>query len=394
MIDAKPRTGRIAVTKADWARPVTASYEFRTSVITAYDGSEQRAALRQEPRMAVGFKTLLGTSGIERHLRDLTTGQADQFIVSMPWRAESLAADASGATLTLANLPFWCAPGEQVILDGATEEVATVQSVSGNTVSLTAEPVGVFRAGDRLFHAAQAWADGTVDFRAHTDSLWEASVEYRINPGVSPIVPLLAPAQFDGRDVFLARPDWRRQPRVSLTAQLQMFDPGRGLFDLRTPVPYSTRQVRLGFTEVSAEAAESLAAFFLRQKGKRGAFYAPAFGGELRARVTAPGGSSNLEIEGPEFRTAYENHPVLDCIHASFPDGSYQINRIAAFQTTLLNDTLLTLTDPWTQDVTSETVLSWCPLWRFAADKLEVKWLTNEVATVEMTLQTLPKETP
>ena len=52
--------------------------------------------------------------------------------------------------------------------------------------------------------------------------------------------------------------------------------------------------------------------------------------------------------------------------------------------------TTLTLGAALAADVTPRTLISWCPLWRFAADRLEVSWRTNEVAEMTFALFSLP----
>lgn len=392
MVQVLDRVGRVAVTKPNWERAVTVDYEFKTEIHSHYDGTEEREALRETARVGLQFNTVLTRPGVERHMADLADDQTGLFVVPTPWRNASLASEAASgqAFVELASVPFWCVAGATVVLsDGVTEEAATVDSVSGSNVVLSDNLSTTFSAGAKLYHAYSARTQDTTRFRAETASLWTGQMRYNVDPGSDPqAYPVASPATFEDREVFLTRPNWREAPNNEFENMLDRLDPGRGRIHLDAPRTDHVLREQLGFNGMTPTETEALIAFFLRHKGRRGAFWMPTATRDITPRIDAASGSNLLEIEGTDFRAAFENSSVYQVLIA-FDGAAYQINRISTFATTASDHTLLTMASNWSFALTPETRLHWLPLWRSATDTLSVEHLTAQVASLGFTLQTV-----
>lgn len=376
------RIGPIPAPRPDWSREVQMGYEFKTSIIEAQDGTEQREALRTTARIEVSFATLLTEAAMHRMQADLTKDQEQLFVLPIRWRQVDVAGQASAA-LTVAELPFWAVAGAKVVLtDEATEEAAEIASVAAGTITLTAAPA--LGSLTRVFHAYSARMSDSLTMNSPIDTIWRGEVEFSVDPGSDPqAAPTLALPQFDTEDLFLDIPNWSREPRTEIVSLRRELDSGRGLTLTDSRLTYNRQTLRLGFTKMSATAVENLIAFFLHQKGKRGSFFAPTHRHDVTPAATILAGSTGFTVAGTDFLLAYENHPVYNVLIANG-----QANRIASMAD-IGGNTVLVMTDPWANDITSSTKVSWCPLWRFATDRLEVNWLTSQVAEIEVSLTTL-----
>lgn len=384
----KQRSGLIPITTPNWKSNVGVDYEFKTTVAASQNGTEQRRALRQTPRVSYEFSTILTEAGVHRHMADLAASQDSLFTVPTPWRWTRIAG-ITGAVVTLAEVPFWVQAGVRLILESATQqEIVTVASVSGSDVTLSAEPGYSFAANDRLWHAGLARAQDKVTLAAQTNTVFDGQVSFALDPGADPLVlPTLARSMHEGKDILAIRPNWQSAPRFEIATSRDLVDFGRGVIGDYNALPYHSRTLRLGYTFTDPRAAEEFLAFFCLCQGKRASFWMPTWTADLTTTNTV---ARNIEVAGTDIYDAYNGSPVYNAIY-----WAGQVNRVSSME--VINsgaDTRLVMADSWSNTIPAGTRLSWCPLWRWATDKLTFEWETNGVAEVSTAFQTLPNEAP
>lgn len=387
----KPRVGNITALQPNWRDGIEVQYQFKTSILTAFDGTEQRAAMRELPRMEVSFEAILLEGMIHRHAADLTKDPDALFVLPLYWRRVAVVS-AAGSTLTLADAPFWLVPGARLVLDGATQEAVTIQSVAGAVVTLQSALVGAFGPGDLALPAVLARVDTETDLRLPTTRVATTSARLIMDPGSDLMVaPVIVPASFRGMDVFTTRPNWAAAPTITFTSGRETFDPGRGRIAAANPLAFTPRTLKLGFSEFTAVKAEAFIAFFLRTKGQRGAFRMPTWQTDMRARIAAAAGTSAIEIEGSDFAEAYAGDPSLDCVSVD-QGGAVTLAKVTSISITAGGHSRLNLADPLPVPIAAGEALSWCPAWRWATDILTVNWRTDEAAELEMAVRTISGE--
>jgi len=386
------RNTLIAVTRPNWSTPVTVEYAFKTSMFTSRNGYEKREAMRENARISVQFVTALKKPGVIRHMQDMAESQTAVFTLPTRWRSAFTAAPTtvSGDTVVLDETPFWCVPGARVVLtDDVTEEAFTVLTVVGTTVTIDGLWTKVFSTGSRLMAAYLARPAEQVEFEAVRSDVWVANVRYDVDPGTDPQpVPASAPVTFEGREVFLNKPNWQAGPRISFAAMREIVDSSRGVIEVSSPTLSNARIETMGYNGMDAAETEDLIAFFLRHKGMRTGFFMPSWTDDIEVAGVSAAAFGKLLVEGIEFKDAYENSTVYNVLIAFWPDGSYQVNRIASMTLVGL-DTELTMVDPWIAEMPSDIRVMFCHHWRFAADVLNVNWITNEVSEMEFAVRTV-----
>lgn len=386
------RYGRVSPLQADWRGSVTETYEFKTEVIEARDGLEQRAALRENPRYTLEHRTLAFKTEIQRYLGDLVEGQHLPFHVPQGWRRVFLSAAAAAPVsgLSVSEVPFWLVPGRRLVISGGGQvEAAEVLSITGNTVALAAALRGTFPAGSTVYAAISARAQDGVDFRAETGTIWQGNVVWEQDPAADPwSAPNETVETYEGFEVFTRKPNWRDRPRLSIQQMREIMDAGRGTVAVSTPTGESQLESRLLFSGFDPATADSLLAFFLRQKGKRGAFWMPTWQQDV---PILSGLGTVTTLAGEDAFFAYSASRVFNTLVARHPDGSYQVNRIASWATTLGN-TSLTMAEPWAAPLTASSLVMWCPMWRFATDRLEIERVTGTVSEMQFSVLSLIQE--
>lgn len=142
--------------RPDWSQPWAESVSYLTEVLSAYDGTEQRRALRAIPRYGCSFR-VLSTSPLETaSLESLLFGWQDRQF-GVPWWPESclLGADVApgdmGLVVDTTDRPSFVAGGLVMLwTDFATWEAFQAESVTSGVIALGSQVTKSWKAGARV----------------------------------------------------------------------------------------------------------------------------------------------------------------------------------------------------------------------------------------------------
>lgn len=386
----KNRVGRIPPIKPNWSSAVTAQYQFLTEIATSRDGSEQRWAHRQNPRVEISMSSMLPSEHIARLQVDVANaGQDDPFIVRAPWRFTTLSGASGASTLDMSPMPFWVVEGARLVVeDDANEEAVVVSSVAGTTATLTGPLTNAFAAGSKVTFAQSGLMEDSVGANALTSVVATGSSLFKLLPGVDPSpVADFVPDTYEGRDVFTWKPNWSRPIEFSYTSVRGQHDFGIGRIHTQSLEGFSRLVEKMFFSRVNRQSAEELLSFFIQKKGQRGSFYCPTRRKDMAPLTQANAGTSTLVIGGTDFFDAYDAHPVWNAVYVDY-GTSYQVNRIVSMVSGGGNSTL-TMADTWANDVLAGHPISWCPVCRFASDTMNMDWITDQVAETALSIITV-----
>ena len=195
---------------------------------------------------------------------------------------------------------------------------------------------------------------------------------------------------YNGREVFLTKPNWANDIPAEILGYLETTDFGRGMVAHFSPIGFNTRRFQPTFMFRDNHAADQFLSFFERNKGMRGEFYMPTWEPDVSLQIGATAGQTRIDVPGVGFLAAYAGSTVYRNIIAFYRDGTHEIKQIAGVAETV-GDTRISLTAAWSRDVNPTTTKLVCllPVSRFSTDDLSLVWVTNQVATAKTTLQTL-----
>lgn len=393
MDGVKRRIGAIAEIRPNWVNPVIEAHEFKTSVITSRNGTEQRDALRQTPRIEVTLRAdTMGDLG-RRVVADVQRFRDSGFHLPIRWRNLTLQGDhAAGATaLTFAeDLPWWIVPGTQLIVEttGA-QELVEVSSLTGRTVTLAAA-MQVAASSASLVSAAWKTRFPKVNklvslVNTHRNSQFDFQVE----PGSLPVGAGPSRANYgahEGYPVFIAKPDWGTSPSLESDDEGSMVDFGKGLRSFTFHRDSITLHYSARYRGMSQAEVDELLGLVYHLRGSQGFVWFPSRMEDHRLVTSASQGENALVIAGDELRTTYNQDRTLTTIAAIWPDGCTQFNRIETVGASG-DDTYLGFVDQWTRPVDETVTLSWGMLGRLLTDRAEVTWLTSEHADITLTFK-------
>lgn len=384
------RNAPIFSPRANWSSGVSAEYDFRTSIITSRDGHEQREAMRQTARQAVTMSALMTRDHITRLRADLTAGHGEEIKVRAEWLGVRTSEDvASGSVLTFEEVPDWVTVDGQIIATTAThEDLLTVTATTATTVTVEESISVAYPEGTMIHKALPVRFPETVNVQASTETVWTANSRFEVIPGRQVETFSAAPLDtFEGRELFMLKPNWRDQPDLSFMQQRDVMDVGIGRDSI---LPYGLAPHYMAqylFSGLKQTRARQIIDFFLRMRGRRNGFWSPIWSREFTPSETEIAGDNTFRVDGDDFRTAYEDSPIYVAMVAIWDDGTYQANRLSSLGGT--TDTDLTFVDDWENPITPETKVYWLPYCRFNSDTIEAQWLTMETCEITMAINTL-----
>lgn len=390
---------RVSPVVPNWRRPYEIEYQFKTEVFTSRSGKEQRRALRTTPRKKLSFEAT-PTFGAFRAFNELMATWHNNTIIlpEVPRQAIlGLPLDAGSAIAQLTETaPDWIVEDATIVLNYRGQyETRRVQSVAGSQVVFTGVSGTDWPVGTKLHPGVSGRLAATIRTRRETNAVAVVQVEMDVTPASEPVVALPdAPASFNGRELFMIRPNWAELPDVTYESDREEIDYDRGRIAIFTPVEFTTRVTRQTFTGRAYEDMNLIREHFERMKGQRGEFYMPTWESDIVPGPLVPAGSNTIRIYGTQFADQYQDSTVFKAVTVQFMDGTVQHNvveDIYSVDDADGQDSVIQVATAWSQDISPENVklASWLLVRRHATDTLTIEWLTNTVGQCQLTVQTL-----
>lgn len=380
----------------NWRNSVNANYEFRTTTLTSRQKREQRIALRDEPRMTFSFLTTVHRDAYQALVREVTQGATEDWWVMDPTTGVGVSAGvpSGGDTITPLVVMPWMTVGRKVVLSaGSRIELFTIDGV-GATLSFEETFTSAWPSWTKINLARRGWLTPSSSMVLPLNNTAEMTVNIEVMPGSDPVeIPEAATAIFNGREVFLKKPNWQETPQDTLEAFREIVDYGKGRIGSFSMADFLPVTRRFTYHGKSRTELESIRQFFLRATGQQGEFYMPTWTEDLSLSASLQAGSREMRVKGAGIYAAYHNDRIRQAIAVHKIDGSWLFQTVAGMRVEG-NDTVITSSDPWSEDLTIGGVRSvcWMPVWRLMSDTLSVEWLTDEKGQVVLTSKMLPDE--
>lgn len=384
----------------NWRQPVNYEYEFKTDIVTSRNGREQRRALRSTPRRKMSYQATPTRTAL-RKFNDLMAAWHNNTIVLPEFtRQRRLSAGAEvGAALVAfdGGTPNWMVPGATVVMVWKDQtEARRITAITPGQLQFSGGSSYEWPVGTKIHPSLAGRFASAMNSKRETNQAGVVSLVLEVTPGSeSPLVMVPpAPLAFNGRELFMEKPNWGSNPDVNYEALRDVIDYGRGRTTIFLPLDYRTRLWRASYVGRDQAAGQRLVNVFLRAKGQRGEFYMPTWEPDIEVGYPALAGSQNLRVYGTAFAADYKGDTVHKAVVALFRDGTYQCNVVQSIYKVNDadgNDSIIQVKDDWVQDVSPLTtkMICWLPVWRFATDLFQIQWDTNTVARCDLTLRTL-----
>lgn len=377
----------------DWSGGFNVRRSFATDIFDSRDDTEQRRAIRVDPRFSVDYRTKPRETEWREATRFLRTYQNRPVIVPDFARWARLTGDSASTdtTLTVSPMPAWAAQGQRLVLCGATTEDVLVESVAGTTITLSDPLAAAWATGSVLRPSFRGLLAGKTRAGRINKSAGDIAVSLDVYPGGEPPRETgTAWASVGSREVFTLEPDFASSPSVDYVWPVENVDFGRGRTAQFRPIDTFQNAFEAEFAGLGTATTAEVEQFFDRMKGRRNAFYMPT--GDSDAVYVSSAASSvtvagfDLVTQFADFDFATYEYGVSVCL----TDGTDLYRRISGV-TLSGSNSVIAVGTAWGTSLTSGNVarISLMPLVRFASDDMTTAWRTPLSSRIRLSFQSV-----
>lgn len=315
---------------------VTERLEWRTDVLSAQDGGEQRLRLRTWPRRTLEHDVLLEERDARTAENLIRAHQADDWHLPLWMDGGPLAVTHPAGAVQL-QLPHPVAGrdyavGRQVLLCSATDpyrtELADVAVLGVDDLTLDQPLVSSWPAGSLVMPVRSARLSASLDLRRFTGGAWYGRLGWTLT-GLHPWTEA-AETDYRGYPVCELASNWDVDPQMTLARELRTIDN-----ELAPPwwrsdvtVPDTTQTVRWAVEERAW--IDALRQWFYARRGRQRAFWYASGMRDLVLRATVAAQAITLVIERCGYAEHIQQGVGRRDICVQLVDGSRLLRRITA----------------------------------------------------------------
>lgn len=368
----------------NWGEGIVERLEWRTDVMQAYRGEEQRRALRIEPRQSLEFSVT--ASSADRRLMEATLWNWGARTWALPlWYdgVELSASAAVGATLLPADPSQRSfVVGELVMLTSGnvrTVEVAEIAAV-GSTITLARPLQQSWPAGTRVYPARSARIVNAAKLSRFTGLDTSLRLQWEMAdpmPGTASASPT-----YRSIPVLEAAPQWAEDPSLEFERKVFVLDAGTGpvLLEDEADIPLTTQRMRYTLTDRAAIDTWRQRLYALR--GKQGPVWVPTWADDMTMVATAASTDINLDVEWCGYTKYLQADTNRQDVRIQLANGSVIYRRILSASEVSSTVERLSLDSAVGVTINPADVvqISFMSLTRSDSDTHELAWFTGEVA--------------
>lgn len=384
--------------KPNWGQPVNESYEWKTDIIRARNGKEQRRTLRMVPRRA--FEYQFHAVGREARLaEDMLWGWHNKNFLVPVWNDPAkLTSDVSAGALALPcatdTLSFAVNQMAVIYQDTFNYEIVQVNSVQPTQLLLKYRTQKQWSAGVRVFPAVIGHFATSVPTQRYTSEVLTGQVIFSTSPDQtnSGLPVAAASVTYDGLEVLTSKPNWGQQMQNDFTREFFTTDAGTGPIAYYNKEAYSRMVRPYTFLLKNRTDVDNFRAFLQRMSGQAKACWIPSWHSDFKVIGDIAAVANTITVEGTEFFELVGLDTSRDRIMLRLTDGTYFFRRITGVSVNSGN-TVLTIDSQLGQlvqnsRITALHILLRC---RLASDKVIIPWRTDRVADPQLTFTTIPQ---
>lgn len=379
--------------RVNWDSPYEVEIEFRTDIFVSRNGKEQRRAQRRKPRKRITYQSIFDNKQLRKYNAIIASRQTRTFTIPEETKTVKLAASAATGTDTLVfdTVPEWVVPNYNymLLLDNR-REIVRVDSVSGNTVSLVGNLQNDWLIDDYLVPVHTVRTSTNISAPLVTNTVSIVNQTWEVEPTTEPFEQNSIQYDFyEGYPVFNENHNWLSSLSVEKNYNREEVDFGKGRVRYYTPIDFPNQVRGLSLLTESLSRIESIKTFFKEMRGRAGEFWLPTWERDLELIADVAVNTDRLLCEGTELFEYYPEDKVFRNIYMVLKDGTTLFRRIESYQ--LLGDnTEVQVTEPLPALTVGDVeLICFLPRTRFASDTLTISWLTREVASANISFQTL-----
>jgi len=360
---------------------ITETLEWKTGIITATDGTEQRIAWRKNPRQQIQMTVRASEGSERRRMMTLLKGwQARVFGVPVWWEAQVLQAYAAAGETSVSIDTNYADYREGALMiiwsDSEVFDAVEIDTVGANSLTLTSPLVNSYDAGEALVMPLRlAQLQQSIPIQRFLNSLQDVNLDWLIrdNDVGDSFADTSTYPTHNGK-VLLEDPNVADGPIPDdQFVRIEVFDADVGSFqqfsDWLAPVPVTVK----GFYGGTPEAIWKVRRLVHALRGSQVSFYLPTYYFDLVPTTGLASASTALRVENTGYADYMVGQEPFVSIWIELTDGTTLTREVTDAEIVDSEEELLTVGEAWTEDVDLENIsrISLLRLVRIADDRVE-----------------------
>lgn len=375
----------------DWSAQPEMNVQYLTEVIESFDGTEQRIALRDQPRVSLIYQYLLDDGGLTEF--DVKYGNfGGQLLVQMWPQACELTHDVDPGDRTInveLNRYVECS-NTLMLTDGVNSEFVSVAGVGAGQVVLSNLAQKNFKMGSRVVPVRVGYSSDESSADIKTDSLASHGITFDLDETMfSKPTPIDNFERYHGKHVMPFRPNRSTDITVQYQRLREHFDPTIGARSIYERSPGAVRVFSHTFRFFSEQERQNFEDFAELQNGAQGEFWMQSAAVAMEIAEDIYDETYKLKIKPVGYGRLDKSKSFPPAIAVHLYNGT-TIKRSLVSAKSINGFEEITLDEPLS-DIKIEDVESIKPLYlcRFESDDFRYIFDTTQDSTITKTIRQL-----
>lgn len=381
----------------NWRQPVNESLEWKTDIITAFSGVEQRRPIRSKPRRRFNYEITLTATEAQQFQNTLFGWQDRQYALPV-WVDQwpLVTPVSSGDTVIPVDTDtrgFWVTGLAVIMSDTQTFEVVEVETINADNIVIT-KPLGSsWAARAKLYPLNLATLPTNVTTQRLTSRVMQSNVEFLSDPvNTDPYVPVLSAIDtFNGEEIIYRKPNWVSPIQYVSEKEFDFldFDIG-GVQQIQRPTgAKQARQIRWLLKD--RQDIKGFRGLLGRLRGRNGVAYVPTWFDDFTLYEAAGSGTSAIRVKANRYADFVGTDDAPQAVLIRLKDGTKILRNVIGSTDSFTGTELINLDALLPEEVNPGNVMmiSLVHLCRLQQDGVTINYQSDSVAIVEMNMITV-----
>ena len=375
---------RLVLLPQVYESPATETLAWLTDIIESINGTEQRIALRKQPRQLFEVTYLLDGNDRQR-MQALLFDWMDNVFGFPLWHervflTSSASVGATSYTVSGADLVDFRVGGLAVVFTNSyTYDVIEIASLSASTIGATSASLNAYPVGTMLVPLRTVLIRNAVGGKKYLNNLEEFSIQFEVTDNdTGALTGSTTPgfwSTYNSRVLF-------DDPNIASSSGTQhqysrrvyRIDNQTGRVTQNSVSDRGKRGFEKGFVLRSRADLLAFRRLLISLRGRQKAFYLPTFSEDLTVVANLSSGGSTMQVNALEYVRLVKNRMPMSILKVTFTDGTSLVRSVVSSSTISASVEQLTLNTTWPSTKTPAEVsrVQFYELVRFDSDEIRI----------------------
>jgi len=379
--------------RIDWSTQPEMSIQYLTEVIESFDGTEQRIALRDTPRISLNYMYSMTDEQQYRFDNKLATSSGSMIVPLWPLQCQvSRPVHPGDTSIVLETINAHVGASDTLLIsEGDESEVVSIESVAGRTVTLVSMAKKTFSTNAVVIPARIAHPSDESNATSILRGFDQHTITFDLDETqVHNPAPVDDFERFNDRPIHPFRPDWSNDITTQYSRLRETHDPLIGVRSRYDRIKGAVKIISQTFRFLSEQERQRFEDFAELMNGAQGEFYieGPGQAFELSEDIVVP--TYKFKIKNGGYTNFANSNSLAPTVAIKLYNGT-TVYRTILNATGNPDGTGTITTKESTNSLKASDIATIVPLYlaRFDSDEFRYIFDTSEVSTITKNIRQL-----